>query len=221
VPPGMTRPHPRVIMCGTWERGRSSRDGVSVPWSRTHSPTARARVKASRGVLRRSSGKICISARRPKRQACAQAVPPGRGAVRHAAVATVPRHSRGEILVPPGQRQSSARRSAPRKQRRVNQRDDAISVLARTVREVEAAVQRGRVTPAVRAKFQAAALLLRDERARVREAAGSENHRAGQLKRLDGEQPFWRPPLSRTPGYWRCSPTAPTSPTRPGRLSGR
>src|SRR5690349_25099666 len=59
-------------------------------------------------------------------------------------------------------------------------------MLARTVREVEAAARRGRVTPAVRTKFQAAALLLRDERARVRSAAGSDSHRAEQLKRLDG-----------------------------------
>jgi hypothetical protein len=59
-------------------------------------------------------------------------------------------------------------------------------VLARTVREVEAAARRGRVTPAVRTKFQAVALLLRDERARVRAAAGSDSHRAEQLKRLDG-----------------------------------
>jgi hypothetical protein len=42
------------------------------------------------------------------------------------------------------------------------------------------------VTPAVRTKFQAAALLLRDERARVRAAAGSDSYRAEQLKRLDG-----------------------------------
>jgi hypothetical protein len=59
-------------------------------------------------------------------------------------------------------------------------------VLARTVREVEAAVQRGRVTPAVRTKFHAVALLLRDERARVLAAAGSDGSRAEQLKRLDG-----------------------------------
>jgi hypothetical protein len=38
----------------------------------------------------------------------------------------------------------------------------------------------------VRAKFQAVALLLREERARVWAAAGSDNHRAEQLKRLDG-----------------------------------
>ena len=59
-------------------------------------------------------------------------------------------------------------------------------MLARTVREVEAAVRRGRVTPGVRTKFQAVALVLRDERARVRAAAGSDSHRAEQLKRLDG-----------------------------------
>src|SRR2546430_14932453 len=86
----------------------------------------------------------------------------------------------------PGQRQTGARRSAPRKQRRVHHRGDVVPVLARTVREVEAAAQRGRVTPAVRTKFQAVALLLRDERARVRAAAGSDSHRAEQLRRLDG-----------------------------------
>ena len=59
-------------------------------------------------------------------------------------------------------------------------------MLARNAREVEAAAQRGRVTPAVRTKFQAIALLLRDERARVRAADGSDSHRAEQLRRLDG-----------------------------------
>jgi len=86
----------------------------------------------------------------------------------------------------PGQRQTGARRTAPRKQRRVHHRGDVVSVLARSAREVEAAAQRGRVTPAVRTKFQAIALLLRDERARVRAAAGSDSHRAEQLRRLDG-----------------------------------
>ena len=80
----------------------------------------------------------------------------------------------------------SARRTAPRNQRRVRHHGDVVSVLARNAREVEAAAQRGRVTAAVRTKFQAIALLLRDERARVRAAAGSESHRAEQLRRLDG-----------------------------------
>ncbi len=85
-----------------------------------------------------------------------------------------------------GQRQPGARRSAPGKQRRAQHRVDVVPVLARTVREVEAAARRGRVTPAVRTKFEAAALLLRDERARVQAAAGRDSQRAGQLKRLDG-----------------------------------
>ena len=86
----------------------------------------------------------------------------------------------------PGQRQTGARRTAPRKQRRVHHTGDVASMLARTAREVEAAARRGRVTPAVRTKFQAVALLLRDERARVRAAAGTDSRRAEQLKRLDG-----------------------------------
>jgi hypothetical protein len=62
-----------------------------------------------------------------------------------------------------------------------------MSVLSRTVREVETAMRSGRVTPATRTKFQAVALLLREERARVRaEETRSETHRAEQLKRLDG-----------------------------------
>jgi len=80
----------------------------------------------------------------------------------------------------------TARRSAPRNQRRARHRDDVVSVLARIAREVEAAAQRGRVTPTVRTKFEAVALLLRDERARIRVASGSDSHRAEQLKRLDG-----------------------------------
>jgi hypothetical protein len=60
-------------------------------------------------------------------------------------------------------------------------------VLARAVREVEAAAQRGAVTPAVRTKFQVVALLVREEHARVRgEATSNSTHRAEQLKRLDG-----------------------------------
>jgi superfamily II DNA or RNA helicase len=51
---------------------------------------------------------------------------------------------------------------------------------------VQEAARRGRVTPAVRTKFQAVALLLRDERARVRAAGGSDSRRAEQLRRLDG-----------------------------------
>src|SRR6201996_35028 len=87
-----------------------------------------------------------------------------------------------------GQRQKGARRTAPRKQqqRRTTQRGDAVAELARTARELEAAVQRGRVTPAVRTKFQAVAMLRRDEPARLRAADGGDSRRDQQLKRLDG-----------------------------------
>jgi hypothetical protein len=87
----------------------------------------------------------------------------------------------------PGRRQMGARRTAWRKQRRVPAPEDVISVLARAIREVEAAVERRRVTPAVRTKFQVVALLVREEHAGVRgERTRSEAHRAEQLKRLDG-----------------------------------
>ncbi|WP_460682904.1 DEAD/DEAH box helicase [Modestobacter lapidis] len=66
-------------------------------------------------------------------------------------------------------------------------RGDIIAELARAVREVEAAAQSGRVSPAVRTKFQAVALLVREEHARVRaDDASNATHRAEQLKRLDG-----------------------------------
>jgi hypothetical protein len=62
-----------------------------------------------------------------------------------------------------------------------------IPVLARAVREVEAQAQRGRVRPAGRTKFQVVALLVREERARVKaDRDCTEAQRAEQLKRLDG-----------------------------------
>ncbi|RBY83393.1 ATP-dependent helicase [Blastococcus sp. TF02A-26] len=87
----------------------------------------------------------------------------------------------------PGQRPSGARRAAPRNQRRDRQPADVVSVLARAVREVEAAAQRHRVTADVRTKFQAIALMLREERARVRaDDTIGDARRTEQLKRLDG-----------------------------------
>ncbi len=60
-------------------------------------------------------------------------------------------------------------------------------MLARAVREVEAAAQRGPVTPSVRTKFQVVALLMREERARLKaDTTSSEASRAEELKRLDG-----------------------------------
>jgi hypothetical protein len=88
-----------------------------------------------------------------------------------------------------GQRQSGATRTAPRTQRRTRTLDEEglIPVLARAVRGVEAAAERGRVRPAGRTTFQVVALLVREERARVKadDSLGA-TRRAEQLKRLDG-----------------------------------
>ncbi|MGA1837862.1 DEAD/DEAH box helicase [Herbiconiux sp. 11R-BC] len=62
-----------------------------------------------------------------------------------------------------------------------------IPILARKVREVEAAAQRGKVAPANRTKFLVVALLMREERAGIKsDATLSDSERAEQLKRLDG-----------------------------------
>jgi hypothetical protein len=88
-----------------------------------------------------------------------------------------------------GQRQAGATRTAPRAQRRHRERDEEglFPVLAKAVREVEGAAQRGRLRPSSRTKFQVIALLVREERARLKDdATVTEGQRAEQLKRLDG-----------------------------------
>ncbi|MFI5427544.1 DEAD/DEAH box helicase [Aeromicrobium sp. UC242_57] len=88
-----------------------------------------------------------------------------------------------------GQRQTGNTRTAPRQQRaaRPLEKGDIIRVLARAVREVEAKAQRGPLTAAGRTKFQVVALLVREERTRVKNQKDiSEPQRAEQLKRLDG-----------------------------------
>jgi hypothetical protein len=60
-------------------------------------------------------------------------------------------------------------------------------VLAEVAREVDGAVRRPPTRQAVRTKFQVVALLMREERARVRaDGALTESQRAQRLKRLDG-----------------------------------
>ena len=88
----------------------------------------------------------------------------------------------------PGQRQQGGTRTAPQKHRRREvDNDGLIPVLARAVREVEAAAQRGQVKPSSRTKFQVIALLMREERARVKvDKTISDSERAEQMKRLDG-----------------------------------
>jgi len=88
-----------------------------------------------------------------------------------------------------GQRQYGATRTAPRKQRRVRDLDNdgIIPVLARIVREVEASAERGSLKPSGRTRFQVVALLVREERARVKaDETTNEARRTEHLKRLDG-----------------------------------
>lgn len=94
-----------------------------------------------------------------------------------------------DLLARRGQRQSGASGTAPRGQRRIRDLDNEgiMPVLARAVRDVEAGAQRGRATPSIRTKFQVVALLVREERDRVRaDETSKEAHRTEQLKRLDG-----------------------------------
>ncbi|PJJ56548.1 helicase-like protein [Mumia flava] len=84
-----------------------------------------------------------------------------------------------------GQRRSGARDRARRG--RAQDQEGIIPVLARGVREVENAVARRPATSSVRDKFQVVALLVREERARLKsDEELSEARRADQLKRLDG-----------------------------------
>ena len=80
------------------------------------------------------------------------------------------------------------RSRAPQQQRRAAGRDETglIPVLARAVKDVELAVQRGKVRPSIRVKFQAIALLVREERNRVKTEETSESRRTAMLKRIDG-----------------------------------
>jgi hypothetical protein len=88
-----------------------------------------------------------------------------------------------------GQRQSGTTRTqaSQRNGRRHGDNEGIIPVLARAVREVEARSQRGPVSPSARTKFQVVALLVREERARIKaDTELSEAKKADQLKRLDG-----------------------------------
>ena len=88
-----------------------------------------------------------------------------------------------------GQRQSgnSRTQASQRNGRRHGDNEGIIPVLARAVREVEARAQRGPVSPSARTKFQVIALLVREERARIKaDAELTEAKKADQLKRLDG-----------------------------------
>ncbi|WP_165069310.1 DEAD/DEAH box helicase [Marisediminicola senii] len=87
------------------------------------------------------------------------------------------------------QRSQSSNRSRSAGQRRARPGDEVgvIPVLARAVREIESAAERGKVGPSNRTKFQVVALLMREERSRAKaDTEISDSDRAELLKRLDG-----------------------------------
>ena len=84
-----------------------------------------------------------------------------------------------------GGQRSSGRGRKP--QRRGPDDEGLIPVIADVVRQVDNAVRRPPTRPAVKAKFQVAALLMREERARVQhDNELSDPQRSRELKRLDG-----------------------------------
>lgn len=85
-----------------------------------------------------------------------------------------------------GRRQTAQRRGGNTKVKRLDN-EGIIPVLARAVREVEQAAERGKVMPHGRATFQVVALLVREERSRIHaDTEVAEGRKAEQLKRLDG-----------------------------------
>jgi len=86
-------------------------------------------------------------------------------------------------------RRQGAPHSTPRDRR--HPRDGAdeglVPALARTARQVEAAAQRGKVRPSGRTAYQVVALLVREERAKVKaDTAATEAERTAAMTRLDG-----------------------------------
>ncbi|MFW5471311.1 DEAD/DEAH box helicase [Knoellia sp. CPCC 206435] len=87
------------------------------------------------------------------------------------------------------QRGGGTARNASRDRRPSHVRDGEgiIPVLAKTVRQVEASAQRGKVRPRERTAYQVVAILLREERTRMKaDATIPESERTAAMTRLDG-----------------------------------
>ncbi len=82
---------------------------------------------------------------------------------------------------------TATRTTRSKNRRRHTHNEGIIPLLARAVREVEASAHRGKASPSGRTKFHVIALLMREERARVKtDESLSDSERAETLKRLDG-----------------------------------
>jgi hypothetical protein len=87
-----------------------------------------------------------------------------------------------------GSSRQGSRRGAPQQRRRQHQDEvGVIPVLARTVRAIENSAERGKVNPANRTRFRVVAVLVREERARIKgDKELSDAERTKELTRLDG-----------------------------------
>lgn len=82
---------------------------------------------------------------------------------------------------------TASRTTRSKNRRRHTHNEGIIPLLARAVREVEASAHRGKASSSGRTKFHVIALLMREERARIKtEENISDAERAETLKRLDG-----------------------------------
>lgn len=105
-----------------------------------------------------------------------------------------------------GQRRSTTRRNG-RSNRKHTDNEGMIPVLAQTLRDVERSVDGGAVTNGVKGRFHAAALLLREERARVKADEDlTDNQRAQQLKRLEGLAQILATTAARNPALMMLVP---------------
>src|SRR5690606_25306303 len=94
---------------------------------------------------------------------------------------------RRSAVAPTAEQTAKSRGQSTRRRARPGDEAGVIPILARAAREVESAVQKGPLKPASRTRFQVAALLLREEKERVKQDATlSEADRQGEQKRLDG-----------------------------------
>ncbi len=90
-------------------------------------------------------------------------------------------------MAPTAEQTAKSRGQSTRRRTRPGDEVGVIPILARAAREVESAVQKGPLKPTSRTRFQVAALLLREEKERVKQDPSlSEADRQGEQKRLDG-----------------------------------
>jgi superfamily II DNA or RNA helicase len=114
-----------------------------------------------------------------------------------------------------GQRQRSTKRPAAQTRRRQHQDETGIiPVLARTVRTIENSAERGKVSPSNRTRFRVVAVLVREERARIKADAGlTDAERTKELTRLDGIATIMAKTASRDTSLIQLlTDTAPLSP---------